>query len=143
MLITRENITKVLPHRNPLIMIDNLSGYEDEHFISDFNIRPDNIFVKNGLLSEGGIIENIAQTSAAGANLYCLENNIQTKLVFIASISNVVIHGYPKVGDTLITKSKITARILNYILVNGYSYCNGNLIAECEIRNVVDSSNLK
>ena len=50
MVITKENIESVLPHRNPFIMIDNLVQASTVEFETDFVVQPDNIFMKNEFL---------------------------------------------------------------------------------------------
>ena len=46
-MITKENIETVLPHRAPFIMIDNLIRADAKEFETDFIVQHDNIFLKN------------------------------------------------------------------------------------------------
>jgi len=60
-------ILKLIPQRPPFVMVGELIEYNETGFTSTFSIDADNIFVKNGRFTEEGILENIAQTAAAGA----------------------------------------------------------------------------
>ena len=62
----KENIKFLIPHREPFIMIDNLTDVSPTKFESIFFVCSDNIFVRNEILQEPALIENIAQTCAAG-----------------------------------------------------------------------------
>ncbi|MCQ2146993.1 MAG: pseudouridylate synthase, partial [Bacteroidales bacterium] len=55
----------ILPQRPPFVMIDALNAYEESRVDTSFVVREDNILVKDGFLSEAGVMENIAQTCAA------------------------------------------------------------------------------
>ena len=66
MIIRKENIGSFIPHHPPFIMIDNLIHATQNFYESDFMVLDDNIFLEEGTLREFALIENIAQTCAAG-----------------------------------------------------------------------------
>ncbi len=47
-------------------MVDTLLSSDGSTARTTFLIRPDNVLVENGVFSAAGLMENIAQTAAAG-----------------------------------------------------------------------------
>ena len=55
-----------IPQKPPMVMVDRLTGVVDNVTTTNFLIRDDNIFCEKGEFREPGLIENMAQTAAAG-----------------------------------------------------------------------------
>ena len=66
MKVNKENIKNYIPQREPFIMIDSLVDASEFGFKSEFIIASTNLFLENGVLSESSLVENVAQTCAAG-----------------------------------------------------------------------------
>ncbi len=62
-----ENITSLIPQKYPFVMVDKLLYIDETSARSSFYIKGDNVFVKNGFFTEGGLLENMAQTAALKA----------------------------------------------------------------------------
>lgn len=115
-------------------MIDTLEYCEGNVTTTSFEVRADNIFVRNGELQEPGIIENIAQTAAAKAGYEIKKHGAEPIPGFIGAVKNLVIHTLPKVGETLTTTVTIKMEIMGVTLVEGNSSCNTTNIASCEMK---------
>ena len=59
------DILDLIPQRPPFVMVDELLHYDPILSNTRFLIKESNILVENGLLSECGVIENMAQSCAA------------------------------------------------------------------------------
>ena len=64
-----------IPQKPPMVMVDRLVSIEGKTTITAFRISPDNIFVEKGLFREPGLIENMAQTAAAGVGAHSQSDN--------------------------------------------------------------------
>ncbi len=133
-LVVKEHITEYIPQAQPIVMIDTLTYCEGTTTKTTFKIEESNIFVKNGILHEPGIIENIAQTAAAKAGYEVKKMGIAPVLGFIGAIKDLKIHAFPKVGELLETTIVIKAEVMGVTLIEGSSVCNGIKIAECEMK---------
>jgi len=133
-LVTKEHIAEYIPQAYPMVMIDTLNFCEGTTTKTSFKIEPNNIFVKNDILHEPGIIENIAQTAAAKAGYEVKKHGAEPLLGFIGAIKGLKIHAFPKVGDVLETTVVIKAEVMGVTLIDGSSTCNGLKIAECEMK---------
>ena len=128
------DILSLIPQRRPFVMIDRLLSFDKIESSTDFVIREDNIFCKDGLFLETGIMENIAQTCAARIGNININNNESVKIGVIGSIKDLVITKLPKVGATLITKVKVLSEVFAITLVEAEVYDNDELIAKCEMK---------
>lgn len=122
---TSIDIKDYLPHKAPMLMVDEYVDIDNQHVETIFEIKKDNIFVQNNIFLEAGLIENAAQTcsSIVGQSYFIDENNQEIKDVvvigFISTIKSIKIHNLPKVGDTLTTK----AVLLSKFMTDDYSLC--------------------
>ncbi len=105
------NIHDFLPHRFPMLMVDELLHMDTESVTSSFCIREENVFVEDGFFNEAGLIENAAQTCSSIVAQRFYTHSTDTPLIgFISSIKKVKVYQLAKVGSELITKSKLMYR---------------------------------
>lgn len=137
MIITKENITNFIPHRAPFLMIDNLILASAERFESDFFIEENNVLVRLGHFEESGLIENIAQTCAAGFGFLDHGKDEKPKIGFIGAVTKLEVFELPLINSKIETVVTPTHQLGNIFLVKGENYCNGRKLLECEIKIVV------
>lgn len=127
-------VLSFIPQRPPVVMIDKLFSSAKEQTISGLTITADNIFCENGFFTESGLVENIAQTAAAGVGYLCALDNKKVPIGFIAAIKDVIVHKLPAIGDELLTHTFITNTVMDISFLKGVVKCGEALIAECEMR---------
>jgi 3-hydroxyacyl-[acyl-carrier-protein] dehydratase len=142
MVLSKDQIEAYIPQRAPFIMVDNLLVATPEKFETDFKILPDNIFLENGILREFALIENIAQSSAAGLAMLNRIGSKDDVEGFIGGITKVKIFKLPEVNETLQTIIIPKAELGNMFLVEASTYANGKKLLECEVK-LVGSGNPK
>lgn len=134
MINTVDNILALIPQRPPFVMIDKLVSVNETVTNTSFNIKPDNIFVENGLFKEPGLVENIAQTAAANAGYISFTQNKPVQVGYIGSVNSLQIFDLPKAGDEIITEITKENQIFEVTLISGKITCNGHLIAQCKMK---------
>jgi 3-hydroxyacyl-[acyl-carrier-protein] dehydratase len=134
MRVSKDQIESYIPQRAPFVMIDNLVEATKEKFVTDFFILPDNIFVEAGVLREFGLIENIAQSCAAG--LAVLNNSTRDAPVdgFIGGISKLIVYSLPGISDTVRTYITPIAQLGEMYLLKAETLVNEKKLLECEIK---------
>ena len=130
-------IKKLIPQREPIIMVDALLYFDATKVVSGFSIKNDNLFVENGLFTESGIIEHMAQTVALYTGYHFYIKNEKAPEGYIGAIKNVVLYKLPKVDDTLETEVEILQEIMGVTLVKGATKLNGELIMTAEMKTVL------
>ena len=131
--MTNYNIIDLIPQRPPMVMIDQLELCTIDITITNFTIKADNIFCKDGLFNEPGLIENIAQTAAARAGYIAKQKNEEPVVGFIGSVKRLKINALPKVGSQITTSVESMHDIGNVSIVKGVIKQNNEVIAECEM----------
>lgn len=133
-LLTKDQITTILPQRHPFVMIDALL-YDDLTLTkTSFTILPENVLIENGKATAALLIENIAQTAAAGAGYKALEGNGPVRIGYIGAIKNLQVNRLPEVGATLTTTATQVNAVFNVNIVEGKVYEGEELVASCEIK---------
>jgi len=128
------NIFDLIPQAPPFVMIDALT-YSDELISrSGFTIKPDNCLVEDGSFTEGGLLENIAQTAAARSGYEAKVNNQPVKSGYIGAVKNLEILFLPAVGKTIVTEIKLENQFFNVSVISGSVWCDDTLAARCEMK---------
>ncbi len=139
----QHNILDYIPQRPPFVMIDQIKEVDDTTTVSTFMILADNYFVENGEFYEGGLIENIAQTIAAGAGFRLRQNGGMPKMGVIASIRKLKVKKRPKENEILTTKVELISDFGTALVVKGTIECNDEEIASGQMNVfVIDNSDM-
>lgn len=133
-------IKKLIPHREPMVMVDALVHYSPLKATSELTIPDTNIFVEDGYFSEAGLIEHMAQTAALYTGYKFYLEQLPVKEGFIGSIKSLNIVNLPKINDTLTTKVHITYEFANMTIVKLITTLGGKMIAEAEMNTVLNES---
>jgi 3-hydroxyacyl-[acyl-carrier-protein] dehydratase len=132
-MILTENIISFIPQRAPFVLIDELLEAGTEYSKTSFDIQEDHLFVCNNVLTEPGIVENMAQTAAAGIGYHVCSQQ-QNLIGFIGAIKSLIIDELPKVGEQIVTEVAFLHRRLNAYIVEAAVYLHERKIASCEFR---------
>ncbi len=133
-MISEENILLLIPQKPPFVMIGRLLRADENGTRTSFRINKENIFVEMGRFQEAGLMENIAQTAAAGAGYLSRLENKPVQIGYIGAVKNLEITGLPEINDELVTEIKIESRIFNVAVVSGTVRCNEIILAKCEMK---------
>lgn len=127
-----QDILQRLPHRPPFVMVDSIVEAE-AGAVAQFRIPPDCVLLSDGLFSESGLIENMAQ--AAGAGLPRPTDGTAPSLGYIGAIKDLHIEKLPAASETITTTVRYLNQVMNVHLAHA-SVCNeaGECIASCELK---------
>jgi 3-hydroxyacyl-[acyl-carrier-protein] dehydratase len=134
MIVQEDHIQDYIPQRPPMVMVHALQEVHETFARTQFTIREENIFVKDGLFQEPGLIENIAQTAAVHAGYFNKQSQSDVKIGYIAAIKSLQIHHLPKLGATIETLIEIKNVVMNVVIAEGRIFEKDVLIAQGEIR---------
>lgn len=129
-----DRITDYIPQRQPMVMIGRLLRSDEKVTVTSLVIRPDNLFVEGGLFREPGLIENMAQTAAAGAGYRAKQSGRDPLPGFIGGIRDLFIAGLPKAGDEIVTEAAVEHEIFDATVVRAKVTLTGKIIAGCELK---------
>ncbi|MCF6346954.1 MAG: hypothetical protein L3J20_01475 [Flavobacteriaceae bacterium] len=134
-----DNVTieDLIPQKVPFVMVDKLIQYSDDKIIAGLTIQRNNIFIKNTIFTEPGLIEHMAQTIALHTGYQYFLKNLPAPTGYIGSIKKVEIKKLPKLGDEIKTTVSILHEIMEVTLVNISVELNNEEIACGEMKTVL------
>jgi 3-hydroxyacyl-[acyl-carrier-protein] dehydratase len=139
MLATRENITGYIPQRAPMVMIHDLVEASDSHAVTQLKVETENIFVEDNVLTEPGLVENIAQTGAALVGYQCSKKKTTVPVGYIVAVKDLKIAKLPAAGSEITTSVRIVNQVLEVTLAQGEVKQHGEICCSCEMRIFVKS----
>ncbi len=117
-----------------MVMVDKLIRSEGGIVETTFLIRRDNVFCDKGIFTEAGLVENMAQTAAAGVGSKPNQSGKEAPVGFIGGIRNLKILRFPVSGDELFTRIKVEHEVFDASVVFGEIFHNSELIASCRLK---------
>ncbi|SUX47623.1 hypothetical protein [Chryseobacterium indoltheticum] len=130
-------VENLIPQKFPFVMVNSISEYSEEHLVSGFTIKEENIFVHEGVFQASGLIEHQAQSVAlhTGYKFYLLGKEAPTG--YIGAIKTFQAETLPKIGDQLVSEVKIINEMMGVTLVQISTKVNNQVIATSEMKTVV------
>ncbi len=130
-----QEITQFIPQREPFILVDKLRSCVPEETNSIFEVKENHLLVDGQYLLAGGLVENMAQTAAAGTGYLNLMAGEEVKRGYIGAIKNLKVYALPMVRTTLYTRSYSINKVLNVTIIKAEVRNEENfLYAECEMK---------
>lgn len=134
MLVSKTDIIKYIPQRDPIVMVHDLLEAGDNFVVTRLDIEPDNIFVEGDFFAEPGLVENIAQTAAVHVGYQCTLKGLPIPIGYIAAIKELKIFRLPLKNSSITTSVRITNKVLDVTVVEGKVEQEGNTLCSCEMR---------
>ncbi len=113
-------------------MVDYIIDITEVSCTTSLTVKSDNLLVEGEHFSEAGILEHIAQSSAAWNGVRQSRTDLPQTGV-IGAIRNCSIHRLPEIGETLQTTISIIAELENKQVIHGQTFSDNKLIAEADI----------
>lgn len=125
---------KYIPQAAPFEMIDELLSATEQETKTQFTVREGHLFVIDNEFTEPGLIENMAQTAAAGTGWKAAETGNPAPVGFIGAIKNFEVSYLPKLGETIFSTIVMQHQIMNAHIVQGSVVCNNVVVATAEFK---------
>lgn len=126
--------TELIPQKAPFVLVDEIIECDGVRTLTGFSFDQSHILCREGKLMEAGLIENIAQSAAAGAGYHFVSKGLPVPIGFIGSVDKFKLYFLPKTGEELITEIIITNKVMNVSIAGCKITVNGTLCAECQMK---------
>jgi predicted hotdog family 3-hydroxylacyl-ACP dehydratase len=133
------DILSLIPQRPPMVMIDRLTEAAEKSATGELLIKESNLFCNDGHLQEAGLMECIAQTAAAYTGYQQLKAHKEVSKGYIGAIKNLNIYSLPAAGKKIQSEIIVENELLGYTIVIGKIFCENEIVAECEMRILLDT----
>jgi len=127
-----------------MVMVDRVVAVDGLKTETSFVVTPDCLFVKQGSLSEMGMLENLAQTSFIFLNYFFIQpdevlwDKKKDNLGVISTILDLEVSTLPKVGDQLSTCTQtelvFTSDFLKICNIQGRVAVNGETVLQATMK---------
>ncbi len=129
-----KDIERLIPQRNPIMMLDEFETTAENVAQTALYVRADNLFMHpDGTLAETGLIEHIAQSAAALAGL---QSNLddQPHIGLMGEIKHFKCYRRPTIGDVVHTVIEFGFSFNNVALVKGLCLIDDEEIASANLK---------
>lgn len=130
-------VESLIPQRFPFVMVNSITEYSENHLVSGFEIKEENIFVQDEIFQASGLVEHQAQSVAlhTGYKFYLLGKEAPTG--YIGAIKSFEAIQLPKLGDKLTSEVSIINEMMGVTLVDIVTKINDEVIAKSQMKTVV------
>ena len=127
-------IERLIPQRNPFVMVDEFEATAENVAQTTLYVRTDNLFMlPDGTLAETGLIEHIAQSAAALAAFQSAGDG-QPHIGLIGEVKHFECHCRPTSGSVVHTVIEFGFSFGNATLVQGHSRIGDEEIASANLK---------
>lgn len=138
---TDVDVLELIPQRPPVVMIDRFGGIDSDGVSHTAFLVPANcIFCEEGCLGECGLIEHMAQSAAARVGWGARSRGREVAIGYIGSVAGFRVAAFPPVGSRLETTIRVVQEVFNVSLVKATTCAAGTVVAECELKIVLDDA---
>ena len=125
----------ILSQREPFLFVDRLESYDDRETVTSFSVPAEHLLVEDGHLTASGILENMAQSSAARIGYQCKYIlHVPVRIGYIGAIRNYRVHRLPAVGETLSTTILFREDVFGITLTDAVVRVGEEIIAEASLK---------
>ena len=129
------SVSEILPQREPFLFVDRLVHYDERETVTEFRIAADHLLVADGYLTAPGILENMAQSSAARIGYLCRYIlHVPVRIGYIGAIKKFRVYRLPTVGETLTTTILFREDVFGISLVDAVVCIGDERIAEAALK---------
>lgn len=122
----------LIPQKAPFAMVDYLILAQETKSITHTIISKDKCLLLETSWSEAALLENMAQTCAAGSGYFFSQQNKEIPQGYIGAIKNINIYRLPILNDEIQTIIEITNKIGNASIAKAEIYIGNDCIANAE-----------
>ena len=135
----KEIVLKLIPQEKPMCMVDTLLEHDSQKTLTAFTIDQDNIFVENGVFTEAGLIENMAQSAALRTGWVGYQNKKDKRdysplIGVIGAVKNFELVCLPAVNTEIQTEVELLAEFSNASMIKAKVRSGDEVLATCELK---------
>lgn len=127
-------IEELIPQRRPIVMVDRLERIEEGVSTTTLEIRPGNLFVEEGRMTECGLVEHVAQSAAARIGYLFRQKGERVPIGYIGSVNHFRLERLPEVGERLTTSIRVLQEVFQVSLIEAEVRSGEELIATTRMK---------
>lgn len=128
------NIEQLLPHRRPMVMIDELLSYDQDSAVAAKCFDDNSYGAHDGVVAEPLLIEAMAQTVAAFHGKHRRQQGMEPSMGMLVGVNSFEFMASAKTQRRLEISVKIDKVLGQFRIASGTIYQSGKLIAKGEMK---------
>ena len=125
--MTREEIKDILPHREPMLLVDEAYKNEDGTVTGKYTVRGDEFFLQ-GHFPDGPIVPGVMLCEMASqSSCLLMADKVKGKATLFAGMNNVRFKAPVTVGDTVVFTCTFVRSIGLFYFMKAEGCVNGKL----------------
>lgn len=133
----KDFVENLIPQKFPFVMVDKLLMFSENEITAGFTVPENNIFVKDGIFQEAGLIEHMAQSVALYTGYEYFLKQEPAPTGYIGAIKTIEILQLPKLGQEIETTVTILHEFMGVTLVDIVVKLNDTEIARSQMKTVL------
>ena len=133
--ISGNQLTQLIPQKQPFVFIDALNEVSDNRCITSFKFDTDNALCENGKLMMAGLLENLAQSAGCKMGHDDFMQGKKPRVGFIGEVKNFSVLRLPGAGEELTTEIIVEGKVFGAVtLIAGKIFVGNEEIASCNMK---------
>ncbi|MET0760331.1 MAG: hypothetical protein ABWZ56_07915 [Flavobacterium sp.] len=130
-------VENLIPQKFPFVMVDKLLMFSENEITAGLTVPENNIFVKDGIFQEAGLIEHMAQSVALYTGYQYFLKREPAPTGYIGAIKTIEILQLPKLGEEIETTVTVLHEFMGVTLVDIAVKLNDTEIACSQMKTVL------
>lgn len=141
MLYQGEEIKRLIPQRDPIVMIDAMVDAEGDVCHTLLTVTRQNFFIEDDdqLMAEPGLIEHIAQSASAMAGHRCVLQGQLAPVGYIGEVKKFHCYRRPAIGEVLQTTITMGAEVNGITIITGETRVGDEVVADTQMKIFVEN----
>lgn len=136
MIYTGEAIKKLIPQRDPVILVDTMFEPEGNEYHTSLLVRENNYFLEatDRLMAEPGLLEHIAQSANAAVSYERQAQGQPCAALYVAEVKKFHCYRRPRTGEVLDTQFTLDAQTADTIALVATVRVGQEVIADTQLK---------
>lgn len=138
-ILNKNFVGNLIPQKKPFVMVDKLISFKENEIIAGISIVKENLFTKETIFQEAGLIEHMAQSVALYTGYQYYLKNESAPTGYIGSIKSIEILRLPKLNENVETTVSVLHEIMGVTLVDIISRVGSEVVSKGQMKTVLAS----
>lgn len=125
--MNREELKLILPHREPMLLVDEAEKIEEKKSIGSYTVRGDEFFLQGHFPGNPVVPGVILCEMASQSSSVVLADKVAGKTTLFAGMNNVKFKSPVHIGDTVVFECELERSIASFYFIKAVGKVGGKI----------------